>query len=63
MLAGMSNGTVSHVDIRSKSRSWSKEFQATKINSIQQSPVDEYVVITAGGDCYASEDILHFKNC
>ena len=48
ILLGMNNGTVSLLDTRSKSRSWNKEFQATKINSIQQSPSDEYLVMTAG---------------
>jgi WD repeat-containing protein 76 len=48
ILLGMSDGNVSLVDTRSSLKAWEKPFQLSKINSIQQNPVDENMVLTAG---------------
>jgi len=48
ILLGMSDGNVSLVDSRSSVKAWEKQFQLSKINSIQQNPSDDNIIITAG---------------
>lgn len=48
ILLGMSDGNVSLIDSRSSIKAWEKSFQLSKINSIQQNPADENMVLTAG---------------
>lgn len=50
ILLGFANGDVSLLDIRSGDIAWTRALQTTKINSIQQSPVDDNIIITSGAN-------------
>ena len=50
-LLGLSNGETCMIDTRSDKKNnliWKKSLQDSKINSIQQSPIDENILLTAG---------------
>lgn len=49
ILLGMGSGDVALLDARTGKQGWSHEFHQSKINSIQQNPVDEHILITASG--------------
>ena len=49
ILLGMGSGDIALVDARTGKQGWFKEFHESKINSIQQSPTDENILLTACG--------------
>ena len=49
ILLGMGSGDVALLDARTGKQGWFQEFHQSKINSIQQNPMNENILITASG--------------